>query len=343
MATKNLNVITGVLGLGLLLTVSLGCGQLAKLRQKPDDTGNRGPAYPTPVKESTPGQTKSGLSEKTQLYISKCFNPYANSVMNSYQRYASWIKDMDKGPTGKESIVYGLYEIQGDGEDCAKAVTEANAMEPRLADAEQAADEFSKALKDAIEKVNDVYKYYDQDDYKDDNFQKGKQAHAGLVQSFKNFEAVNKKFSSILDDLETKASQARLDEIGDDPKGRFEYTVIDFNMKAKKIVNYVQRNKYQDMTADDIQKLTDDLEPAINAMKDAGKTKTMAGVYFDSADELLKSVKELMRRIRDHKPFDSFEKEELGTSAGWMVEGSPDKVIYSYNQLINQRSLLNIG
>jgi len=343
MATKNLNVVTGVFGLAMVLTVSLGCSQLAKLRQKSEDPGNRGPAYPTPTKESTPGQTKSGLDEKTQLYISKCFNPYANSVMSSYQRYASWIKDMDKGPTGRESIVYGLYEIHGDGEDCAKAVAEANSMEPHVADAEQTADEFSKTLKDTIEKVNDVYKYYDQDDYKDDNFQKGKEAHAGLVQSFKNFEAVDKKFSSILDHLETKVSHARLDEIGSDPNGRFEYTVIDFNMKAKKIVNYVQRTKYQDMTADEIQKLTDDLEPAINAMKDAGKGKSVASVYFNSADELLKSVKELMRRIRDHKPFDSIEKDELGTSAGWMVEGSPDKVIYSYNQLINQRSLLNIG
>src|ERR1051325_3757436 len=206
MATKNLNIVTGVLGLAMLLTVSLGCSQLAKLRQKPEDPGNRGPAYPTPEKQSTPAQTKSGLNEKTQLYISKCFNPYANSVMNSYQRYASWIKDIDKGPTGKESIVYGLYEIHGDGEDCSKAVGEANAMEPHVADAEQTADEFSTALKDVIEKVNDVYKYYDQDDYKDDNFQKGKEAHAGLVQSFRNFEAIDKKFSSLLDELEDKVS-----------------------------------------------------------------------------------------------------------------------------------------
>jgi hypothetical protein len=39
---------------------------------------------------------------------------------------------------------------------------------------EAAADEFSKALKNAIEKVNEVYKYYDQEDYKDDNFKLGK-------------------------------------------------------------------------------------------------------------------------------------------------------------------------
>src|SRR5215468_8314760 len=106
---KNMNVFTAIFALAILLTVSLGCGQLAKLRQK-ENPGNRGPAYPTPEKEVTPPQTKFGLDEKTQLYITKCFNPYANSVMSSYERYTSWIKNVDSGPTGKESIVYGLYQ-----------------------------------------------------------------------------------------------------------------------------------------------------------------------------------------------------------------------------------------
>jgi hypothetical protein len=216
-------------------------------------------------------------------------------------------------------------------------------MEPDLPDTETAADEYSKSLKDVIEKVNEVYAYYDQEDYKDDGFKKGKDAHAGLIQSFRNFEAADKKFGSALDEMEDKVSQARLDELRGDPSKNFEYTVVDFNMKAKKIAGYVQHNKYQEMSADDLQKLADELEPALNAMKDAGKTKTMASTYFSAADDLLKSTKELMRRIREHKPFDSIERDELGTQAGWMVEGSPDKVIYSYNQLIQRRSLLSIG
>lgn len=343
MTAKTTNLLTAIFALAILMTVSLGCSQLAKLRaKKTEDNTNRSvPNFPTPQKQSTPGKT--GLSEKTQLYITKCFNPYANSVMDSYQRYTSWIKDVDRGPTGKEMNIYGLYEIHGDGEDCASAVSEANAMEPHVQETEQAADEFSEALKDAIAQINSVYKYYDQGDYKDDNFQKGKEAHVGLIQAFKSFEEADKKFGAQLDDLENQVSEARLAEIKDDPSKKFEYTVTDFNIKAKKISSYVQHTKYENMSADDLQKLTDDLEPAINAMKDAGKSNAMASMYFNSADELSKSAKELMRRIRDHKPFDSFEKGELGTSAGWMVDGSPDKVIYSYNQLINQRSLLSLG
>jgi hypothetical protein len=230
--------------------------------------------------------------------------------------------------------IYGLYEIHGDGEDCSAAVNTANAMEPHIAETEQTASEYSAALKQAIEQINGLSKYYDQGDYKDDNLKRGKEEHAALIQAFRNFEASNKKFSSQLDDLENQVSQARLDKLRSDPSKNYEYTIVDFQMKAKKIRSYVENTKYAEMKGDDLQALTDDLEPAINAMKDAGKAKKMASMYFNAADELLKDTKELMRRLRDHKPFTSFEKDELGTAAGWMVEGSPDKVIYSYNALL---------
>src|ERR1044072_3526220 len=104
MTTKSTNLFTVISALAILLTTSLGCSQLARLKQTSGDPGNRGPAYPTPGPNGTPAQTNSGLDEKTQPYITKCFNPYANSVMNSYQRYTSWIKNVDQGPTGKETL-----------------------------------------------------------------------------------------------------------------------------------------------------------------------------------------------------------------------------------------------
>jgi hypothetical protein len=339
MKTKSVNVLTGALALTILLMLSLGCSRLGQLAKKSSNNGSNAPAS----SQKTGAQSKSGLDQKTQLYISKCFNPYSNSVMSSYQRYASWIKDIDAGPTGKEQIIYGLYQIHGDGEDCATAITEANSIEPRVEAIERAADDYSKALRSAIEKVNEVYSYYDQEDYKDDHFQKAKESHAGLIKAFREFETADKTFGSGLDELESKVSQDRLDQIRDDPSKNFEYTTIDFEMKSKKVVSYAQHTKYADMTADDLQKLVEDLEPALNAMKNAGKGKTFASTYFNSADELLKDTKALMRRIKEHAPFNQIEKQELGTSAGWMIDGSPDQVIYTYNQMIGFKSLLNIG
>ena len=335
------NILTAIFALSILLTFSLGCGVLSKIREKraAEQSERDVPAFPTPEK-ATAEDVKGGISEKTQLYITKCFNPYANRVMDSYQRYTSWVKNEAAGPTGRESIVYGLYDVSGDGEDCIAAVSQAQEMEPELPEVEQTAGQYSAALKEAIYQIRGVYKYYDQEDYKDDKFVKGKEAHASLIAAFKKFEEVNKSFAAQLDDLESKVNEAQLDELRGDPAKKFEFSVVDFNVKAKKISSFVQRTPYASMNADELQNLNDELEPAINAMKAEGEGKMMASMYFSAADDLLKASKELMRRIRDKEPFDSFEKGILGTSGGWMVNGSPDKVIWAYNQLISRRSML---
>lgn len=344
MNKNSTNILTAIFALSILLTVSLGCGQLAKLREsRASDTDIDTNTYPeVPLIEGKePKDVKGGMSEKTQLYITKCFNPYANRVMDSYQRYTSWVKNEAAGPTGRESIVYGLYDVSGDGEDCIAAVTEAQEMEPELPEVEQAAGQYSGALKEAIYQIRGIYKYYDQEDYKDDNFVKGKEAHASLIAAFKKFEEVNKDFAEQLDGLESKVNEAQLEELRGDPARKYELSIIEFNVKAKKLSTYVQRTEYTAMNPDDIQAINEDLEASINAMKEQGKSNiSLASLYFSAADDLLKASKELMRRIRDKKPFDSFERSQIGTSGGWMVDGSPDKVIWAYNQLVTRRSML---
>jgi uncharacterized protein YfiM (DUF2279 family) len=57
--------------------------------------------------------------------------------------------------------------------------------------------------------------------------------------------------------------------------------------------------------------------------------------YLSAAKELVIAGKNLVRRIRDKKTFSAFEKRQMGTSAGWMVEGSPDAVLDKYNKLVD--------
>ena len=43
-----------------------------------------------------------------------------------------------------------------------------------------------------------------------------------------------------------------------------------------------------------------------------------------------------MRRIRDHVPYSSGDKMMLGNAgSGWMVEGSPPRLLRDYNQLVD--------
>jgi hypothetical protein len=42
-----------------------------------------------------------------------------------------------------------------------------------------------------------------------------------------------------------------------------------------------------------------------------------------------------MRRIRDRVPYSSGDKMMLNAGSGWMVEGSPQRLLRDYNQLVD--------
>ena len=48
----------------------------------------------------------------------------------------------------------------------------------------------------------------------------------------------------------------------------------------------------------------------------------------------LTSAKQLMRRIRDKTPYSQGDKMMINAGSGWMIEGSPERLLRDYNQLI---------
>src|SRR6266480_4382528 len=126
-------IVTTLICASLLFAVVLGCKQLVKKNR-----GNS-PFSTSDTPKQKQGASTDGLTEKTNLYIKQCVNKYSNSVMDSYRRYASWLRDVDSGPTGKEGVIYGLYDISSNGQDCVDAIKKAKSMEPEMAEAEASA------------------------------------------------------------------------------------------------------------------------------------------------------------------------------------------------------------
>lgn len=337
--------VTALFAFALLFWATLGCRQIQKLRSSSENTNTEPTPFVDlePAEETPPAVTaKSGLNERSNLYIGECYNRYSNRVLESYGRYSSWIRDMKTGPTGSESIIYGLYDVNGDGTDCAKAIDQAAEMEPDMPETEEIAERYSEALAEVITAIRSVYNYYDQEDYKDDGFRKGKDAHSGLVAAFEKFKAVNTEFQAEIDNIENEVARQRLDEFRGDPAKKFAFAVVDFSIRAKKLSGYVQRTEYAKMSADELQTMVDEVDSGIAAMKENAASDAFASLYFSAADDFLKASKELMRRVRDRKPFNDFERRQLGTAGGWMVDGSPDKVINKYNDLVQRRSSLRL-
>lgn len=339
------NTATTLIALAMLLAVTLGCRAITDRLQNESDVSdvNSGPAYPTPGNSGDPSPTgDEALTAKSNLYISKCVNTYSNSVMNSYQRYTSWLRDPKAGPTGKETLVYGLYEIRGDGADCVAAVDEAKNTEPEMPELEAAADKYVAALKETASQVKNVYEYYDQEDYKDDNFEKGKASHPSLMAAFEAFRTANEAFTLEVDKLEDQVAQNRLEQYRNDPTKKFAFAATDFSIKAKKAMTYAARTPYTDMSADTLQSHAEELETALSTMRANTPDGGMGGMFVSGGENFVKAVKELMRRVREKKPFTGMEREWVGTSSGWMVEGSPDKVVHEYNNMIRSRTFMQL-
>ncbi len=337
------NTITFPLAISMLLAVTLGCKQITERfqgRSAVDPTGSNLDVSKPRIGEAALPDADESLNRKATLYIGKCLNPFSNRVIDSYSRYASWIQDLKAGPTGRELIVYGLYDISGDPTECSKAVTEASQLEPELDAIESVAARYAEALTEVIREVKGIHAYYEQDDYKDDNFTKAKSSHPALLAAFENFEAVNKDFSAEVDKLEDQVAQNALKTYETDPSKKFEYAITKFAISSKRLSSYSGRTDFAGLNADTIQELVTKAEADLGDVKSFAGERPLASVYFSAADEFVKASKDLMRRVRDKKPFSSFESSQLGTFSGWMVDGSPDKVRYNYNRLIQSRSML---
>jgi hypothetical protein len=60
----------------------------------------------------------------------------------------------------------------------------------------------------------------------------------------------------------------------------------------------------------------------------------LGSFFMNNAKSYLTSAKQLMRRIRDKVPYSQGDRMMLGGGGGWMVEGSPPRLLRDYNQLI---------
>ncbi len=320
----------------LILFATLGCKKLSELANRQ----NRDTPPPAARETPPPGETESpenSLTKKTNFYISECFNKYSNRVVESYNRYALWVKNIEQGPTGKETLVYGLYDVNGDGTDCEKAITSAKQLEPSMPEIEDVADKYVVALKDVIAQIREVEKYYEQEDYKDDNFEKGKKAHPALLQAFKAFREVNTEFADQVDNLEDQVASEELERLRGVSGKRYQFLVVESGIKAKKIKTLLQDKTFEQITADELTPLIEDFDATVEELKADSTKKVMAGSYVRTCEEFTKASKEMMRRIRDKKPFTDSERRFISTGAGWMVDGSPAKVTKAYNDMIQSR------
>ena len=276
-------------------------------------------------------QTPSGV-EKMNAYVG-CINRLSERSYSSRERYFSWAAKT--GPTGKERIIYGTYTIY-DTADCRKNVEKANTLEPRDAELEAAASAYVDAVSALEPLLKETDDYYTQENYKDDKMAKGKALHPRLVAAWDAFASADQKLRGGVEAVNDRRALEKLAEIEKSEGRKAHYYIEAMMIQAKQVLRAENSDK-PDIAA--ITPPLDAYEATVNASGEFSGTGLDRGkigsMFMSNAKAYLTTAKQLMRRIRDKTPYSSGDKMMLsGTGSGWMVEGSPPRLLRDYNQLI---------
>ncbi len=279
--------------------------------------------------KAPPDQTVS-LTAKLNAYIG-CINRLSGRAYQSRSRYFSWVGR--KGPTGHERIIYGTYTIY-DTSGCKKNVEKANALEPH--DAALEADAFAYA--EAVGKLEPLLKeaddYYSQQDYEDDRMRKGKALHPRLIAAWNAFATADRALSGAVEVIQDKRAAAKLAEIEKTEGRKAHYYAQATMIQAKRLLR-TENTARSDLAA--IRQVLNDYEAAVKGAEQysgSGRDK-IGSIFISNAKSYLITAKRLMRRIRDHVRYSAGGRMMLNAGGGWMVEGSPQRLLRDYNQLVD--------
>lgn len=267
---------------------------------------------------------------KMNAYVG-CINRLSERAYDSRKRYFSWVGR--NGPTGRERIVYGTYTISG-AADCRKNVEKANAAEPHDAALEAAATAYADAVTKLEPLLKEADDYYTQENYKDDRMAKGRALHPRLVAAWNAFAVADQTLRHEVEAVNDRRALAELAEIEKSEGRKARYYVQALMIDAKRVIRTQESNK------PDLAALTQALAAYEEALKGAEQASGAGGpklgsFFMGNAKAFLVTGKQLMRRMRDRVPYSSGDRMMLANHlSGWMVEGSPPRLLRDYNQLV---------
>jgi hypothetical protein len=286
------------------------------------------PLSPDLALAQTPAAT-----EKLNAYVG-CINRLSARAFDSRARYFSWAAK--SGPTGKERIIYGTYTIY-DTADCRKNVDRANGLEPRDDALEAAASAYAAAADRLAPLLKEADDYYDQQNYKDDKMAKGKALHPRLVAAWDEFAVADQKLRAGVEAINDRRALEKLTSIEQSEGKKARYHVEALMIQAKRILRATDTEK------PDLAAMTQAIESYEGVVKGAEEFTgsgvqggKIGSIFISNAKSFLTTAKQLMRRVRDKTPYSAGDRMMLGQQgAGWMVEGSPPRLLRDYNQLID--------
>lgn len=297
--------------------------------QEPDTKNSNKDSQPSSQKEQA----------KINAYVN-CYNAINNSVYLSAQRYFKAFPNIETGPTGKEKSPSGFIAVNSSlASDCKVEVLDALAIHPEF----QPIDSYAKPFVDSVVTLGNVSKqilrYYEQGDYKDDNFQKGRMLHEEFIVSYGEY----KKFSTLLveqiEAFNDSRSEETLKEMEMKEGKSLNFYMLAIITKAKFINKLLSEKEFNanktTNEVDDLQKMIDELSDLIEAKRAEGIRPTSSYSFMVSnGNNYIAAVKQRIRRLKDKIAYDKYEQKHIGTDSEWLIEGSEGRIRQHYNEMV---------
>lgn len=299
-----------------------------------------------PPGTAAPNDPDQALSNKLNLPID-CINGISMGVSRSHERYLAWVKDAKVGPTGGEQNVYGLYQLLPHQiESCKKALSLLGSTpEPATPALDKAAADYAAKLGVVAPLVDEAYKYYDLKNFKDDAFAKAKSMHGPLIAAFEAFDASATAMHDEVTKLKSGLAERELDRIEKTEGKKLAWHRHKLMILAKAVLD-AGADEDAKIDVAKLEKTVKDLEDIETAMEayakaNPGEAEAMFTMFQSEAQDFLKAAKALHRRLRDKTPYSRGDVMMLERNSGWMVEGSQDKMVRAYNELVGKSNSLN--
>jgi Protein of unknown function (DUF3829) len=99
------------------------------------------------------GSAHDQLGEKLHGYL-ECDNAINSDILHSMERHEGWLKDAEKGPSGKEANVQGIYKVEdSDLQSCRKSLAASVKMRPSLPALEKSGQDYLVAIEALVPDV----------------------------------------------------------------------------------------------------------------------------------------------------------------------------------------------
>ena len=156
-------------------------------------------------------------------------------AVESLDRYRSWV-NMKTGPTGRESVVYGLYEVYDTTKEAGSA-TAALSRQPPLPELDAAMRDYIAANAALGPILNEASAYYEREDYKTDRMAGGKALHARIVAAATPFLAARARADAAFRNEKARVDERQLAAIEQREGHGANWHVVNVMTRARRVID----------------------------------------------------------------------------------------------------------